>query len=140
MFSSDGKCNVGKVLASSKILDVSDYYYELGDDSLPGYSLSKMKRPVLCMISISADMSFIGPNKKPKKNYRDHDVYDSFPKNKPIVEIIFMPPMKLRKLCDEDGIPPIDVSFKKVNGKLVRIIGYDPYLSGCALDVAKKIK
>lgn len=140
MFSDNGKCNVEKVLASSKKLNVSDNYYKLGDDSLPGYPLSKMKRPVLCMLSISSDMSFVGPNKNPQKKYRDNNVYDSFPKGKPVEEIIFMPPMRLRKLCDEYGIPAIDVSFTKKNGRLERIIGFDPNLASCALDVAKKIK
>lgn len=145
MFSNDGKCDVDKVLASSKILNVPDYYYELGDDSSAGYPLGKMKRPALCLISISSDMSFIGAKKISKKTNPDpyaynHDVYEVFPKGKLVAEIIFMPPMRLRKLCDENGIPAINVSFKKKNGRLVRVIGYDPYLSKCALDVAKKIK
>lgn len=51
-----------------------------------------------------------------------------------------MPPMKLRKLCNDDGIPAIRVIFRKKQGGLERVIAFDPDLSDCALDVAEKIR
>lgn len=140
MFSDGGRCDAEKVLASAKALGVSSYYYKFGDGSSPGYLLKKMKRPGLCMISISTDVSFVGPNKSPKGKYPDYDVYRSFPKGEAIEEIIFMPPMKLRKLCNDDGIPAIRVIFKKKQGRLERVIAFDPDLSDCALGVAEKIR
>lgn len=140
MFSDYGKCDAEKVLASGKALGVSSYYYKFGDGSSPGYLLKKMKRPGLCMISISTDVSFVGPNKSPKGKYPDYDVYRSFPKGEAVEEIIFMPPMKLRKLCDDNGIPPIRIIFKKKQGRLERVIAFDPDLVDCALGVAEKIK
>ncbi|AZN35324.1 hypothetical protein [Iodobacter ciconiae] len=119
-------CNIEGILSSAERLNVSNVYDDGGQiEPL----ISTLSKPALCLISRSSDF-LVDYKIMTPKGIVEKTVYDKFPRNGNVVDVIFRLPYKISKQCDEDGVVAFFITFSKKDGKLQRKI----YLTDDLLD------